>query len=250
MKTLGVIPARLESTRLPRKLLLSETGRTLLEHTHARACSASSLDAVVVATDSLEIAAAVKRFGGSVVMTGACDSGTDRVAAVARDHAADVYVNIQGDEPEIDPASIDRLVEALEQDPACGMATLSAPLADVAEWRDPGNVKLVAAATGRALYFSRAPVPHDRDAPGEAVPDAARLHVGVYAYRRDFLLSFPDLPVSRLERTERLEQWRALEAGVGIAVAEVPAHAVGVDTRADYDAFVAREASRGLRRAA
>ena len=254
MRTLGVIPARLDSSRLPGKLLLRDTGSSLIEHTYRAASAAACLDDLVVATDSLKIAAAVRRFGGEVEMTGDHPSGTDRVAEVARRRNADVLVNVQGDEPEIDPASIDRLVHALTSDPAAEMATLSAPLTDAAAFADPSNVKVVTAAgsregCGRALYFSRAPIPHDRA--GGGFSDAARLHVGVYAYRREFLIRLAALPPSRLERIERLEQLRALEAGAALAVAEVEAHAVGVDTRAGLRCLrrpgaVAGDAQSGL----
>ena len=257
MPTLGVIPARLDSSRLPGKLLLRETGRSLLEHTYRAASEAASLDELIVATDSLEIAAEVKRFGGAFEMTGEHPSGTDRLAEVARRRDGfDVLVNVQGDEPEIDPAAIDILAAAITGPDGRGtgaeMATLSAPLTDAAAFRDPANVKVVTDPTGRALLFSRAPIPHPRDAanaPG-GVPAEARLHIGAYAYRRDFLIRLSELPPSRLERVEKLEQLRALEAGCTLRVCEVEAHACGVDTRDDYNAFVARDRARALRRAA
>ena len=249
MPTLGVIPARLDSSRLPSKLLLRETGRSLLEHTYRAARGAKSLDELVVATDSLEIAAEVKRFGGAFEMTGEHPSGTDRLAEVARRRPGfDVLVNVQGDEPEIDPAHVDALAAAVTGDPACEMATLSAPLTDPAAFADPANVKVVTDPTGRALLFSRAPIPHPRD--GGGVPEEARLHVGAYAYRRDFLIRLAELPPSRLERVEKLEQLRALEAGCVLKVARIGHAASGVDTRDDYNAFVARFRARGLRRAA
>ena len=251
-RVLGVIPARLDSSRLPGKLLLRETGRTLLEHTHRAAARARSLDELVVATDSLEIAAEVQRFGGAFEMTGEHPSGTDRLAEVARRRGEfDVLVNVQGDEPEIDPAAIDALAAAIT-DTDSEMATLSAPLTDPEAFADPANVKVVCDPTGRALLFSRAPIPHPRDPLGTpgGVPEEARLHVGAYAYRRAFLIRLSELPPSRLERVEKLEQLRALEAGAALRVCEVEAHACGVDTRADYDAFVARFHARAIRQAA
>ena len=253
MPVLGVIPARLDSSRLPGKLLLRETGLSLLEHTHRAASAARSLDALVVATDSPEIAAEVRRFGGAVELTGEHPSGTDRLAEVARRRPGfDVLVNVQGDEPELDPAAIDALAAAVAGDPACEMATLSAPLTDPAAFADPANVKVVTAPDGRALLFSRAPIPHPRDSSGMpgGVPAEARLHVGAYAYRRGFLIRLAELPPSRLERVEKLEQLRALEAGCVLKVAPIDHAASGVDTRADYDAFVARFHARGLRKAA
>ena len=249
MPTLGVIPARLDSSRLPGKLLLRETGISLLEHTYRAASRAASLDELVVATDSFVIAAEVRRFGGAVEMTGEHPSGTDRLAEVARRRGEfGVLVNVQGDEPEIDPAAVDALAAAVTGDPACEMATLSAPLTDPAAFADPANVKVVTDPAGRALLFSRAPIPHPRE--GGGVPAEARLHVGAYAYRRDFLIRLAELPPSRLERVEKLEQLRALEAGCVLRVAEIDHAASGVDTRGDYDAFVARHAARVLRHAA
>ena len=249
MPVLGVIPARLDSSRLPGKLLLRETGRSLLQHTFEAASRATTLDELVVATDSLEIAAEVRRFGGAVEMTGEHPSGTDRLAEVARRRPGfDVLVNVQGDEPELDPAAVDALAAALTGDPACEMATLSAPLTDPAAFADPANVKVVCDPEGRALLFSRAPIPHPRD--GGGVPEEARLHVGAYAYRRDFLIRLAELPPSRLERVEKLEQLRALEAGATLRVAEIDHAASGVDTRADYNAFVARLRRGRLKRAA
>ena len=247
-RVLGVIPARLDSSRLPGKLLLRETGMSMLEHTYRAASRAGSLDELVVATDSFEIAAEVRRFGGTVEMTGEHPSGTDRLAEVARRRPGfDVLVNVQGDEPEIDPAAIDTLAAAVTETEA-EMATLSAPLTDPAAFADPANVKVVCDPAGRALLFSRAAIPHPRD--GGGVPAEARLHVGAYAYRRDFLIRLAALPPSRLERVEKLEQLRALEAGATLRVAQIDHAASGVDTRGDYDAFVARHAARALRRAA
>ena len=249
MPVLGVIPARLDSSRLPGKLLLRETGRSLLQHTFEAANRATALDELVVATDSLEIAAEVKRFGGAVEMTGEHPSGTDRLAEVARRRPGfGVLVNVQGDEPELDPAAVDALAAALTGDGSCEMATLSAPLTDPAAFADPANVKVVTDPEGRALLFSRAPIPHPRD--GGGVPDCARLHVGAYAYRRDFLIRLSELPPSRLERVEKLEQLRALEAGATLRVAQIGHAASGVDTRADYNAFVARHQRGRLKRAA
>ncbi|MEM9703418.1 MAG: 3-deoxy-manno-octulosonate cytidylyltransferase [Planctomycetota bacterium] len=253
MPVLGVIPARLQSARLPRKLLLRETGRSLLEHTYRAASRAKSLDELLVATDSAEIAEEVRRFGGAVEMTGEHPSGTDRLAEVARRRGEfDILVNVQGDEPEIDPAAIDLLSSALtEEGSDAEMATLCSPLTDPAAFRDAANVKVVTDAVGRALYFSRSPIPHPRDA-GEdenAVPENARLHIGAYAYRRDFLIRLAEMPPSRLERVEKLEQLRALEAGATLLVREVAAHACGVDTRADYNAFVTRFHARETREA-
>lgn len=252
MRVTGIIPARLESSRLPGKLLLSETGQPLIQHTWESASQAGVLretgDAdvdLLVATDSLQIAAAVKQFGGRVEMTGDHPCGTDRIAEVVRRSCADsdVIVNIQGDEPDIDPAAIDKVASLLMDDPDAGMATLCLPISDAEMLDDPGCVKAVVASDGRALYFSRLPVPFLRDGhreellTGEQCP--WRLHLGIYAYRRDFLLRFAEQPPSPLEQLEKLEQLRALEMGATIRIAEVAHRSVGIDTPEDYARFVA-----------
>jgi 3-deoxy-manno-octulosonate cytidylyltransferase (CMP-KDO synthetase) len=243
MRVLGVIPGRLQSSRLPGKLILSETGKPLIQHTWESAARAASLrDAatgqprLLVATDSLEIAHCVRGFGGEVAMTGDHPSGTDRIAEVVRRAApdADIIVNIQGDEPDIDPAAIDLVASLLIDNPA---------IDDVNVLRDPGCVKAVCAADGRALYFSRSPVPFSRDCPAEELIENGespwKLHLGIYAYRRDFLLRLTQLPPSPLEQLEKLEQLRALELGATIRIAEVAHRSVGIDTPEDYARFVA-----------
>lgn len=240
-----VIPARMDSTRLPAKMLLRETGQSLIEHTHAAALRAKRPLAVIVATDHPMIAEEVRRFGGEAVMTDAgCASGADRVAEVARQLPAfDVFVNLQGDEPEMDPASIDRVIEVLAEDPSAPMASVAAPLTSPDSLHDPSVVKVVMDRTGRALYFSRSPIPFVRDARTAAAgPDAPLFHqhLGLYAYRRDFLLRFAELPPSRLEQAEKLEQLRVLEAGESIRMGVVPSASAGIDTPTDYAAFVRR----------
>lgn len=251
MHAVGIIPARLQSSRLPRKLLRDDTGQPLIQYAWESARRAESLEDVIVATDSPEIADAVRRFGGRCEMTGTHPSGTDRVAEVARRCCAeaDVVVNIQGDEPEIDAAHIDLLVERLTHHSAAEMATLATPIRSVEERDDPSCVKVVCAADGRALYFSRAPIPFVREETS-AKPQAVfggnphglpwLLHVGIYAYRRAYLLELTRRPPSRLEQLEKLEQLRALEAGATIQVALVDHHSVGIDTPADYARFVER----------
>ena len=252
MPVLGVIPARLHSTRLPRKLLLSRTGKPLVQYAWEAATRAESLAAVVVATDSEEIAAAVAAFGGEAVLTGECESGTDRAAVVARERPEfDTVVNLQGDEPELPPRCVDQLVAQFAAS-NCEMGTLATPLEDPRDILDPACVKVVTAADGRALYFSRSVIPHVRDRdPVAWAADRAEsdlpiddcpwlLHVGIYAYRREFLLALAEMPPSRLEQFEKLEQLRALEAGVSIKVAVTPHRAVGIDTPDDYDRFVER----------
>lgn len=249
MRVVGIIPARLRSTRLPRKLLLAETGRPLIQYTWEATQRAKSLSDVIVAADDAEIVTAVKKFGGRCELTGEHPSGTDRVAEVVRRCCsnADVIVNIQGDEPEIDPASIDLLVSLMASNPASAMATLATPIRTREQWLDPACVKVVCGNAGQALYFSRCPIPFCRDRdPDEllATDSPWRLHLGIYAYRRDFLLRLTTLPPSRLEQLEKLEQLRVLEAGETILVGEVAHRSVGIDTPEDYARFVVRQRGR------
>lgn len=243
-----VIPARLASTRLPQKLLLAETGKSVIQHTYESACRAAGPSGVVVAADCEEIAAEVRRFGGEVMLTDpAAASGTDRVAEAARALPdADVIVNVQGDEPEIAADAIDLAVQLLEENPEAVMATLATPIRSVSQLLDPSCVKVTFDAHGRALYFSRSPIPHARDGfePRLAEdPPIFHQHIGLYAYRREFLFEFAQLAPSPLEQTEKLEQLRVLEAGHQILVGVVAEPTVGIDTREDYDAFVIRAAN-------
>ena len=244
-----IIPARLASTRLPRKLLLRETGKPLIQHTYEAACGARRPRGVCVATDHEEIFDTVRSFGGQVEMTSpSCASGTDRVAEVARRRAEiDIVVNVQGDEPELAGESIDAAVRLLEENPEALMSTLATPIRSREKLLDPACVKVVFDGRNRALYFSRSPIPHAREWDGrllDADPPLFFQHLGLYAYRRDFLLSLADLPPSSLERTEKLEQLRVLEAGHSIAVAVVSQATLGIDTPHDYRAFVKRQRER------
>jgi len=234
-----LIPARLASTRLPDKPLADLCGKPLVVRVWENAV-ASGADSVTVATDSERIAGAVRQAGGRVVMTGqGHDSGTSRlVEAVERlglDGAANI-VNVQGDEPAVPVACIRQLVALLEADPQADMATLWVRLSDADEWRDPNVVKLVADHAGRALYFSRAPIPASRD---QAFPDGEVCrHIGLYAYRVDALVRWPELPDSPLERYESLEQLRAVQAGWRIVCAEAEEQVPpGVDTYHDLEAM-------------
>jgi 3-deoxy-manno-octulosonate cytidylyltransferase (CMP-KDO synthetase) len=244
MEILGVIPARFASTRLPGKPLLAETGRPLIQHVVEAARRSSRLERVIVATDDIRILEAVERFGGEAVMTRADHpSGTDRVAEVAAAvPGARIVVNIQGDEPEISPQALDLLVAILERDESAPMATLATPIHDEAIYHDPACVKVVCSAAGQALYFSRSPIPYHRDglpSPASRSP-LGYLHLGLYAYRRDFLLGLAQLPPSPLESREKLEQLRVLEAGHRIAVGFIDEPSVGIDTPDDYRRFVQR----------
>jgi 3-deoxy-manno-octulosonate cytidylyltransferase (CMP-KDO synthetase) len=245
IEIVGVIPARFASTRLPGKALLSETGRPLIQHVVEAARRAESLSRIIVATDDQRIVSAVTAFGGEVVMTRPDHTtGTDRVAEVAAGlQAARIVVNIQGDEPEVSGAAIDHAVELLAHHLEAPMATLATPIRSAETYRDPACVKVVCSRKGRALYFSRSPIPCHRD----GLPDTARaagqfalLHLGLYAYRREFLLEIGSLPPSPLEAAEKLEQLRVLDAGYAIAVGIVDEPAIGIDTPDDYRRFVAR----------
>ena len=243
MKSQIIIPARLASTRLPRKLLLAETGKPLIQHTYESASRAQLPGGICVATDHPEIFEAVKAFGGQAVMTSPdCASGTDRVAEVARGlPEVDIVVNVQGDEPEIAGESIDLAVQLLEHHPEAVMSTLATPIRTRRQFEDPACVKVVFDSCGRAMYFSRSPIPYPRewdDSLLAADPPHFYQHVGLYAYRRDFLLRLAEMPQAWLEKIEKLEQLRVLHAGYAILVGVVRESTFGIDTPDDYRAFV------------
>lgn len=244
-RPLIVIPARYASTRLPRKMLLNETGKSLIQHTYESAQRSTRAAEVLVATDHEEIFNVVVGFGGRVMMTDPnAKSGTDRVAEVARAMPEfDLLINVQGDEPEIEAEAIDRAIELLEQDSTAVMSTLGTPLRDRRRLEDPAAVKVVWDRDGNALYFSRSLIPHPRtwsDSLLQQEPALWHLHVGLYGFRREFVLGFSQLPPSALEQTEMLEQLRVLEAGYKIKVGVVPTARGGIDTPEDYRAFVNR----------
>jgi 3-deoxy-manno-octulosonate cytidylyltransferase (CMP-KDO synthetase) len=235
----GVIPARLSSTRLSRKVLREIAGRPMVEWVWRAAAASGLMDPVVVATDSEEVAAVCRERQIPVAMTSAdCPSGSDRVREVARHIDADIYVNIQGDEPMLTPEFFPPML-ALFDRPEVEVATLAVPCPPE-EIDNPNAVKVVTALDGRALYFSRATIPFDRDigrgrdpVPGGSGFKGYRKHLGIYAYRKAALERFAALPPSPLELTERLEQLRLLENGIALYVAEAPADTIGVDTEAD-----------------
>jgi 3-deoxy-manno-octulosonate cytidylyltransferase (CMP-KDO synthetase) len=240
---LVVIPARVASQRLPGKLLLRETGKSVLQHTYEAACQARLPVEVVIAAADQAIADEAHSFAARCIRTDPnAPSGTDRVAAVARQHPEHkILVNVQGDEPEIAPQAIDLVIQELTTNPDAQMATLAAPIRDQGALRDPARVKVVLDRRGRALYFSRSPIPHPRDGAADfADPPAYLQHLGLYAYRREFLLQLASQPPATLERIEQLEQLRALDAGATIQVAQIDHSAAGIDTPADYREFVMR----------
>jgi 3-deoxy-manno-octulosonate cytidylyltransferase (CMP-KDO synthetase) len=248
MNVVAVIPARMGSTRLPGKPLLRETGRPLIQHVVEQVSRARRVSAVIVATDDARIAEAVQSFGGRAVMTRVDHvSGTDRVAEVAAGLDAEIVLNVQGDEPEMDPANVDYAVEILVEHPDAGISTVAcpfpsdAPRGGVGSPADPNTVKVVVDGRGRALYFSRAPIPFPRDAGGRFPPDHFLLHLGLYGFRRPVLLDVAQLSPTGLEQIERLEQLRWLEHGYAIAVAIGEHPSAGIDTPEDYAAFVARQ---------
>ncbi len=230
---LVVIPARYGSRRFPGKALADLGGRPLVVRVAEAAGRMRRADAIVVATDDERIADAVAAAGFEACMTGEHPSGTDRVGEAVAGRDARIVLNLQGDEPLLDPADLDGLVAALETDPAAGIGTLAHPLADAREWRDPDVVKVLVSGRGRALWFSRLPLPAVRDGGTEGWR-LARRHVGVYAYRRDALDRFLAAPPTPLERAESLEQLRALELGIPIVVAPC-GPALGVDTPDDLE---------------
>ena len=234
-----IIPARLHSTRLPRKMLLHETGKPLILHTAENATQAKLPTRVVVATDSPEIKTALMSSAIPVILTSPDHtSGTDRIAEAALTISADIIINVQGDEPEIEPQIIDRLAQTMIDNPTCPMATVACPL-QPQYIHNPDCVKVVHDNNNYALYFSRAPIPFKRDSDS---PNLVRplLHLGIYAYRADFLQTFSHLTPGTLEQTEKLEQLRVLEHGYKIKVLHTPHETIGIDTQTDYDRFVTR----------
>lgn len=232
-KILGVIPARFASTRFPGKALVDISGKPMIQHVFERASMARYLALVVIATDDERIRDAARGFGAPVRMTRPDHpSGTDRVAEVASAEQADLIVNIQGDEPLIDPFAIDAAVLGILGDPEVPMGTLSKRIEKPEEIDNPNVVKVVTDLSGNAIYFSRCPIPFVR---GERVPGLHYKHVGLYVYRRDFLLAYSALPVGPLEKGERLEQLRALENGYKIRVVETEYESLGVDTPAELE---------------
>ena len=232
-KVVVVIPSRYGSTRLPGKPLVSLAGKPMVQHVYERARRAQTVHRVLVATDDQRIVDAVKSFGGEACMTRTDHrTGTERIAEVAAREAGDVFVNVQGDEPLIDPAAIDTAVGALLEEPAAQISTVATPVRHAGDIMDPNVVKAVLDFDGNALYFSRAPIPWVRDSQQKIHVNYWK-HLGLYVFERNALLEYPTLPQGELEKIEQLEQLRWLENGWKIRVAEVAHDAVSVDVPED-----------------
>ena len=228
-----VIPARYGSTRLPGKPLIQFAGKPMVQHVYERARRARNASRVIVATDDERIMKAVEAFGGEARMTRHDHrTGTERIAEVAAHTQGDIFVNVQGDEPLLDPAAVDTAVTFLQEDPPAAISTVAVPIRKPADIMDPNVVKTVLDFDGNALYFSSAPIPWVRDT-GAQVQARHLKHLGLYVFRRDALLEYPTLPQGELERLEQLEQLRWLENGWKVRVAEVEHDAVSVDVPDD-----------------
>jgi 3-deoxy-manno-octulosonate cytidylyltransferase (CMP-KDO synthetase) len=234
-KTVIVIPARYESKRFAGKALAEIRGKPLIEHVYRRAQKVRGVEQVLVATDDRRIQDCVEAFGGRAVISAAAHRcGSERVAEAAEALEADIVVNLQGDEPLIHPGSIEQVIQSLDKDPLVPMATLKTPIREERDLHDPNVVKVVTARNGLALYFSRSPIPYR----GWEPRHHAYKHIGVYAYRKDFLPRFAALEQSELEKLEKLEQLRALEHGFRILVAETRHDSIAVNTEKDLERVV------------
>jgi 3-deoxy-manno-octulosonate cytidylyltransferase (CMP-KDO synthetase) len=260
-KIIVCIPARYGSTRFPAKVLAKDTGRFLIQHVYEQAKLAKLPDRVIIAADDKRIAEAAKSFDAECIMTNPnCPSGTDRIAEAVGGLDFDIVVNLQGDEPEIDPANIDTVAKLLMDNQNCGMATLAAEFETKEQIADPNSVKVIACSVERiadsrelktqnsklktncgiAIYFSRSVIPYDRQQGGMGETKNYLRHIGIYAYRKDFLMKITKLPQTSLEKLEKLEQLRAIENGFDILVAKVKHTCAGIDTPEQYAEFVKR----------
>ena len=267
MKVVAVIPARYSSTRFAGKVLAKDTGKFLIQHTYERACLAKLPEKVIIAADDEKVVAAAETFGAECVLTSPDhQSGTDRIAEAVADMDVEIIVNLQGDEPEIDPNNIDYLAKMLMDNPDCPMATLAAEFQTAEQVSDPNIVKAIVSSCGvrdayckkekmdsrlrgndktqyeigRAIYFSRSPIPYDREKSGVGDVRQYLRHIGIYAYRKKFLLEITALPQTPLEKIEKLEQLRAIENGYSILVGKVKHTCDGIDTPEQYAEFVKR----------
>lgn len=237
-KTVVVIPARLGSTRLPRKVLADICGKPLIQHVWEQVNQCQLVDEVLVAVDSPEVMERVISFGGKAIMTSeSCENGTDRISSIAGNLSADLVINVQGDEPLVSPEMIDRLIEAWRKQPT-DLVTPVFKISSMADLVNPNIVKVARAADGRVLYFSRSVVPYLRDQPQDKWLQHHTYwgHIGVYGYRKQVLLEYPHLPYSPLQRIESLEQLRFLEAGFTFQTVETDYRSLAIDTAEDLDA--------------
>jgi len=241
VKVIAVIPARFSSTRFPAKVLAKDTGKFLIQHTYEQGCKAKLPKRVIIAADDKKIADAAKSFNAECILTsGEHKSGTDRIAEAVKDLDVDIIVNIQADEPEIDPANIDLLAQLLIDHSDSQMATLAADFENADQIADANIVKVITNNLGQAIYFSRSAIPYDRENAGIGEIKNHLRHIGAYAYRKDFLLKVTSLPQTSLEKIEKLEQLRAIENGYNILVGKVKHTPDGIDTPAQYAEFVKR----------
>ncbi len=241
MKVIACIPARYGSTRFAGKVLARDTGKFLIQHTWEQACLAKLPDQVIIAADDQKIADAAQSFGAKCVLTSpAHKSGTDRIAEAVADIEADIVINLQADEPEISPENIDFLAQLLLETQNYPMATLAAEFNNTAQIADPNIVKVITDNKGKAVYFSRAAIPYDRQNTGIGKVTQYLRHIGIYAYRKEFLMKITSLPQAKLEKIEKLEQLRAIENGFPILVGKVSHFCDGIDTPDQYAKFVTR----------
>jgi len=242
VKVLACIPARYESTRFPAKVLANDSGKYLIQHSYEQICQASLPEKIIIAADDQKIADAAKSFGAECVLTSAeHKSGTDRIAEAVKDIDVEIIINLQADEPEIDPADIDTLAKLLLDNREYQMATLTADFKTAEQIADPNIVKVITDNNNKAIYFSRSVIPYDRNAQGIGDAKQYLRHIGIYAYRKELLLKITSMPRSPLEKIEKLEQLRALENGVDILTAKVNHTCDGIDTQEQYNAFVKRQ---------
>jgi 3-deoxy-manno-octulosonate cytidylyltransferase (CMP-KDO synthetase) len=245
VKIVACIPARYGSTRLAGKVLAKDTGKFLIQHTYERACLAALPEKVIIAADDQRIAAAAETFGAECILTSTeHKSGTDRIAEAVKDIDVEIVVNLQADEPEIDPQNIDFLARLLAENPDYQMATLVADFQNPEQIANPDTVKVIIDSNDCAIYFSRATIPYDRDKSGVGKLQQYLRHIGIYAYRKQFLLKITALPQTKLEKIEKLEQLRAIENRFPILVGKIKHVCEGIDTPQQYAEFVKRYKAR------
>jgi len=246
VKIVAVLPARFSSTRFACKVLAKDTGKFLVQHTYEQACLAKLPEKVIIAADDEKVLAAAETFGAECILTSVeHKSGTDRIAEAVADMDVDIVVNLQADEPEIHPDNIDYLARLLMENPDYPMATLSADFQNAKQVADPNIVKVITDCNNSAIYFSRFPIPYDREKSGVGNVQQYLRHLGIYAYRKEFLLKITSLPQTPLEKIEKLEQLRAIENGYKILVGKVEHTCDGIDTPQQYAEFVTRYSKKG-----